>query len=134
MSIFGNIRKTINSKTTYTNNHIIIKNKNTMTYDLVEFLKNRKLNATIYKSSAESIFKTSYPSKLKQPKPYSYDTLLDDYYKELTDKINEQDKLLNENYQKIYQYIINSKNNIISICNNNENCITDEFNIYTNQI
>jgi len=134
MSIFGNIRKTINSKTTYTNNHIIIKNKNTMTYDLVEFLKNRKLNATNYKSSAESIFKTSYPSKLKQPKPYSYDTLLDDYYKELTDKINEQDKLLNENYQKIYQYIINSKNNIISICNNNENSITDEFNIYTNQI
>ena len=130
ISIFGSIKKTISSQTTYTNNHIIIKNKNTMTYELVEFLKNRKTNATTYKSNAELTLAASYPSILKQPKPYSYDTLLDDYYKELT----EPDKVLNENYQNIYQYIINSKNNIISICNNTENSITDELNIYANQI
>ena len=126
--VFGSIKKTLKSQTTYSNNHIILKNKNTMTYDLVKFLEDQITNANTYKINSELQLYSAYPYELKRSKPYSYDTLYDDYYNGLLDKLNQQDMALNRVYPNMYQYIVNSKNNIVNMCLKNKNKIKDDLN------
>jgi hypothetical protein len=90
ISIFGSIKKTLNSQTSYTNSHIITKNKNTMAYDLINFIQNKRTEAEDYRRYAEQRLINSYPSILKEPKPYNYETLFDDFYNGILDYVQEE--------------------------------------------
>ena len=130
-SIFGSVQKTLNSQTSYTNSHIITKNKNTMAYDLINFLLNKRSEAENYKSNSERRLINSYLpliSILKLSKPYEYETLFDDFYNGILDYTNTQINLLHENYQDIMNFLINNEKYVEGICSNNEKMINTEFN------
>jgi len=88
INIFGSIRKSISYQVTYTNNHILIKNKNKMTNELITFLDqliksvnniNDKLDINI-----DSVFIIiNIINKL-----FSFDSLLDEYYIYFKESIN----------------------------------------------
>ena len=119
-------------ETSYTNNHIILKNKNTMTYDPTNFLQNKKTEVENYRSDIERRLMNSYPSILKQPRPYNFEILFDDFYKGLLVYIQEyrqvQIDLINENYPDIMNYLTNEEKYVKAICNNNDNMIMNELN------
>ena len=129
INIFGSSKKVFQSQTTYTNNHIIIKNRNEMSFQLCLFIDELKTKINNYNNMLTKKIYSNFHSILEQKKPYSYDILFDDFVKELeNEKSNMNELILNAN-----NYIINSENKVIDICKNNENIIKDELSKIYNQ-
>ena len=80
INVLGSIRKVLESEKTYTNNHIVTKNKNTMSNDLINFVDKEIKKVRNYTAQLTEEF-SKLNKTLSNEKPYAntYDTLLDDY-------------------------------------------------------
>ena len=92
ISIFGNVKNTIHTQRMYSNNHIILKNKNMMANDLINFLDELIKQINNKTSQIEDEY-SNFHELLSKDKPYTYDTLIDEYATQFvvnTDKIKDE--------------------------------------------
>ena len=121
--IFGNIKNTLYSQKSYSNNHIIIKNKNTMSNEVVNFIDELIKQISNETSKIEDEYSNIH-NFLSKDKPYinTYDTLIDGYATQFEVNTN----ALNKQSSKYLKYInradIDASNSILKL----ENTIKSE--------
>jgi len=143
--IFGSQKKVFSEETTITNNHIIARNKNFMTTNLLNSLQNSKIDYMYYDIIEKNKFQVSdrvtnfiYFKNLQlESLEYIYYDFFEKFIKAAdvrTDKIKECESLMNAHYsyiekssEKIINYLYN---NILNVLTN----LTDSYNDKINEI
>ena len=140
INIFGNFKVTIHSEKTYSNKHIIIKNKNTMSNELINFLDGiiKQINNKTIQIEEEY---SNIHDFLSKDKPYAntYDTLLDDYANKFevnSDKISKQSYKYDTYINKANLAASNSRLKLLypikDECHNNREKHLNKLNTYYN--
>ena len=86
INVFGALKKVLASEKTYSNNHIVIKNKNAMSNDLINFIdKEIKLIRNYTAQLTDEYSKINNIIINEKPYTITYDTLLDDFVNQFID-------------------------------------------------
>ena len=113
INILGSKKNSLTCQYVYSNNHIIIKNKNILANEFCKFIDTERQKLIEYDNNILTEIKSSYEQYFKDnPKNYSYDNLFDNFIVEVANKADEiYNKFLN-NIENFYEYSKSSENEI----------------------